>query len=133
MADYGHRASRDDTECNFGKTKCPFLRKRNHRLAEGFPSCSVGAALPGGGDVNPPVPTAVRRLTCKRAASFSVAPKRGIVPEFASARGLLHHSGAPAPVHETLPRSKQGFIGHKPDDDNHQHDSDHLVPGTELT
>jgi hypothetical protein len=39
------------------KTKYPFLRKRNQCLAEGFPSCSVGAALPGGGDVNPCVPT----------------------------------------------------------------------------
>ncbi len=56
MADCVHRATRDDTERNFRKTrktKYPFLRKRNQCLAEGFPSCSVGAAPPCGGDVNP--------------------------------------------------------------------------------
>src|SRR5258708_35346048 len=42
------------------------------------------------------VPTAVPRLTCKRAASFSVAPKRRIVSQFASTRRLLHDSSAPA-------------------------------------
>ena len=35
-------------------------------------------------------------------------------------------------MHETFPRREQYFIGYKPDDDDHQHDPDHLVHCHEL-
>src|SRR5712671_5699838 len=99
MADCVRRATRDDTQfwqneiLLFTQAKSVPCRGVSELLGWSGPALRRGCQSAG--------PTAVPRLTCKRAASFSVAPKRRIVPEFQSTRRLLHDSGAPAPVHET--------------------------------
>src|SRR5262249_44448618 len=66
------------------------------------------------------------------AGSFFCSLGLSVRSILSNALRLLHHSGAPASVHETLPRGEHRFVDHKPDHDNHQHDPDHLVHGAEL-